>query len=147
MPEKNFKLEQVLKYRTEIEKVRIQELFSARHELDLAAERVRMVEELLAAATVDFRSRQEELTGIDDIRVYSRYFSRKREELITGKDEVERLAVAVEERLDILVEASKDKKTLELLKERKSEEFRTAVRKREQNFMDEIATQKKKTAE
>jgi flagellar FliJ protein len=47
------------------------------------------------------------------------------------------------DRREILLEAAKDKKVLESLKDRKVREFRQAMDQKEQTFMDEISVQKK----
>ncbi|OGR30923.1 MAG: flagellar export protein FliJ [Desulfuromonadales bacterium GWD2_54_10] len=91
----------------------------------------------------EFCSRHKELASIEDIRMYSDFFIRKREEIKDHKEQVEHLGRVVSDRREILMDAAKDKKVLESLKDKKAKEFRLAMEKKEQEFMDEIAIQKK----
>lgn len=143
MLQKHFKLEQVLKYRTEIERVRIQELFSARQNLEHATERLEFEERLLKELTAEFRNCQQELETIDDIQAYAHYFTRKRNDVIQGKEEVANLDIVMNECREVLLDAAKDKKVLQSLKEKKALEFRTVMGQKEQLFMDEISVQKR----
>lgn len=147
MLQKHFKLEQVLKYRTEIERVRIQDFFSAKSSLEHAADRLKAEESALKELVAEFRDRQQELETIDDLQLYAHFFSRKRNDVKRGKQEVADLTVVVDDSRQKLLDATKDKKALESLKEKKAQEFRTAMGQKEQLFMDEISVQKKRPVE
>ena len=147
MLQKHFKLEQVLKYRTEIERVRIQEFFSSRQNWECAADQLEAEEKLLKMLVAEFRDRQQEFETIDDLQLYARFFTRKKDDVKRGKQEVADLASVMDENREILLDATKDKKALELLKEKKAQEFRTAMGQKEQLFMDEISVQKKRPVE
>lgn len=138
-----FELEQVLKYRAEIERTRKQEFVVAKQNLEYASERLSRDEALLEGISKEFHTRQGELNSIEDIRMYSDFFVRKREEIKNQKEQVNLLGHVVSDRREILLDASKDKKVLESLKDKKAKEFRMAMDKKEQEFMDEIAIQKK----
>lgn len=143
MASKKFELEQVLKYRTEIERARKQEFAVAKQNLDHACERLSQEEAMLEGLSKEFCNRQVELDSIEDIRMYSDFFGRKRLEVKDQKEQVEQLGRVANDQRDILLDASKDKKVLESLKDKKAKEFRMAMDKKEQEFMDEIAIQKK----
>lgn len=147
MLQKHFKLEQVLKYRTEIERVRIQELFSARQDFEHATDRLQLQERLLKELAAEFRSCQQELETIDDIQAYCRYINRKQNDVVRGKEEVANLDCIMNQCRETLLDAAKDKKVLESLKEKKAHEFRTVMGQKEQLFMDEISVQKKTSVE
>ena len=77
------------------------------------------------------------------MRMYADFFTRKREEIKQHKDQIEILdKIAGEKRAD-LMEASKDKKVLESLKEKKAEAHKVEIATKERNFLDEISIQKK----
>ena len=143
MASKQFELEQVLKYRTEIERERKQEFAVAKQNLEHACELLSQEVDQLEGLSKEFCNRQGELDSIEDLRMYSDFFIRKRVEIKDHKEQVDHLGHVVSDRRETLLDASKDKKVLESLKDKKAKEFRMAMDKKEQEFMDEIAIQKK----
>lgn len=140
---KQFELEQVLRYRLDVERLRKQEFATAKQGFDHAHERLKREEAQAQSTSQEFTQRQAELVSIEDIRRYSDYFARKREEIKTQKKNVDYLGHVLSERRATLIDATKDKKVLESLKEKKINEHRLEMSKKEQAFMDEIAVQKK----
>lgn len=143
MAGKRFELEQVLKYRTEVERMRKQEFASAKREFEQASDQLSREEALVENLASEFCHRHGELESIEEMRRYADFFARKREEIKDRKERVEQLGGIVSERREILLDATKDKKVLESLKDKKTKEFRQAIDQKEQSFMDEIAVQKK----
>ena len=143
MAGKTFELEQVLNYRSEMEKLRKQEFAVAKRVLEQANQELEREEDLVELLTQEFQRCQQDIGCIDDMRMYSDFFTRKREEIKQQKVRIEDLdQIATEKRSD-LMEASKEKKVLESLKEKKAAEFRQDMAIRERNFLDEISIQKK----
>ena len=140
---KTFKLEQVLVFRREMEKLRKQEFASAQDELYQAHQELRHEEQLVEQLTRDFHQYQPKIACIDDIRMYADYFARKREDIRQQKEQIEVLDQIMDEKRADLMEASKDKKVLESLREKKAEEFRKEMATKERNFLDEISIRKK----
>lgn len=143
MTDKSFKLEQVLVYRGEIEKVCKQEFAAAKQGLEKAHDELLREEEYVNDLTHEFCNRQQELDCIDEMRMYSDFFARKREEIKSQKERVEQLDRVMNERREVLLDATKDKKVLESLKQKKFDEFRQEMKQKESNFLDEISIQKK----
>jgi len=143
MAGKIFELEQVLLYRREMEKLRKQELAAAKLVLEQASQELKREEELVEQLTQEFQRCQQGIECIDDMRMYSDFFARKREEVRQQKEQIERLGRIMNEKRSDLMEASKDKKVLESLKEKKTIEFRQEMATKERNFLDEISIQKK----
>ncbi len=143
MAGKIFELEQVLIYRREMEKLRKQEFSVAKEGLEQANEVLLREEELVDQLSHEFHCCQQGMDCIDDMRMYSDFFSRKREEIKQQKEQIEQLDQVMNEKKSDLMEASKDKKVLESLKEKKAAEFRLDMAIRERNFLDEISIQKK----
>lgn len=143
MAVRKFELEQVLGYRREMEKLRKQEFATSKQDLDQANDDLRREEEQVDVLSEEFRSRQKELGCIDEMKMYSDFFNRKREEIKNQKERVEQLDIIMNEKRGDLLEASKDKKVLESLKERKSREFRLEMELKERKFLDELSIQKK----
>lgn len=138
-----FELEQVLVYRREMEKLRKQEFAAAKQGLELANKELEREEELVKLLTDEFQSCQQEIGCIDDMRMYSDFFARKREQIKQQKERVNHLDGIMNEKRSDLMEASKEKKVLELLKEKKAEEHRQYMATKERDFLDEISIQKK----
>lgn len=140
---KQFELEQVLRYRLDVERLRKQEFASAKQGFENAHDRLKQEEALAQNISQEFFRRQNELDSIEDLRMYSDFFARKREEIKTQKKRVDHLGTVLNERRATLLDATKDKKVLESLKEKKAAEYKQDMDKKEQAFMDEISIQKK----
>jgi flagellar FliJ protein len=143
MAGKTFELEQVLMYRREMEKLRKQELAVAKQVLEKANQELRREEELVDLLSQEFQRCQQDLGCIDDMRMYTDFFSRKRGEIKQQKEQIETLDQVMNEKRSDLMEASKEKKVLESLKEKKKAELRMEMAAKERNFLDEISIQKK----
>lgn len=143
MAGKIFELEQVLVYRREMEKLRKQEFAAAKRGLEQANQELEREEELVGLLSQEFQRCQQEIVCIDDMRIYSDFFARKREEFKRQKEQIEHLDQITNEKRFDLMEASKEKKVLESLKEKKTTEFRQEMATKERNFLDEISIQKK----
>lgn len=143
MASTTFKLEQVLVYRREMEKLRKQEYAIAKQGLEKANKELEREEDLVDILTQEFQRCQQDIGCIDDLRMYSDFFTRKREEIKQQKEQIEHLDQITNEKRSDLMEASKEKKVLESLKEKKAVEFKQEIATKERNFLDEISIQKK----
>ena len=143
MPDNKFELEQVLKYRLEVERIKKQEFAEAKQGLEKAEERLLQEQERTLDLSRRFDDIHDTIKDIEEMRRYADFFTRKRREIVQQKERIEHLGLILNERREVLLEATKDKKVLESLKERKIQEFRLAMDQKEQLFMDEIAVQKK----
>jgi flagellar FliJ protein len=137
-----FKLEQVLNYRCEIEKMRKQEFASAKREFEHADDRLRREKEHVDNLSAEFCHRQGELESVQELRMYLDFFARKRADIKNQKEQLDQLDNIVNDRRAFLLDATKDKKVLESLKEKKAKEFKLMMDQKEQSFMDEISIQK-----
>jgi flagellar FliJ protein len=140
---KKFELEQVLSYRREIEKVRKLDFVSAKLELEHANDVLNQQESHVDELTKEFCTRQTELNSIEEMRRYADFFARKREDIKNQKERIDQLGSVMNDKRDNLVDATRDKKVLESLKEKKAQEFRLEMAQKERAFLDEISIQKK----
>lgn len=143
MASKQFELEQVLKYRLDVERMRKLEFVVAKQEHEQAHERLLQEEAHVQDLSQQFCQCQAELKSIEEMQRYADFFARKREDIKLQKEMIDRLGCIMNDRRDHLLDATKDKKVLESLKEKKQKEFRLAMEQKEQLFMDEISIQKK----
>jgi flagellar FliJ protein len=139
----NFELEQVLKYRLEVERLRKQEFATAKQSFEHAHDELKQEETLTEDLSQEFSHRHSDLENIDEMRMYADFFARKREEIKNRRVQVEQLGQVMNERRENLLDATKDKKVLESLKEKRTQEFKQAMDQKEQAFIDEISIQKK----
>ncbi len=143
MAGKKFELEQVLGYRREMEKVRKQEFVSARLELEYAGDVLEQHRNQVDDLSKDFSQRQTAIDNIEEMRRYTDFFARKREDIKNQLEHIDRLDVVMNDRREDLLTATKEKKVLESLKEKKVREFRQEMAHKERAFLDEISIQKK----
>jgi len=140
---KKFELEQVLNYRKEIEKVRKLDFVSAKLELEHANDVLNQHESHVDELTKEFCTRQKELNNVEEMRRYADFFARKREDIKNQKERIDQLGNVMSDRRDDLLDATRDKKVLESLKEKKAREFKLEMAQKERAFLDEISIQKK----
>ena len=136
-----FRLEQVLKFRKEVEKMHQLELAAARQQADSARERLQSEKGALQVLEQEFSQRQ--LAGIEakDLQLYGDFTMRKTQEIQMIRDSLPVLEKAVQERRDALLVAAKEKKALEIFKEKKMRDLRMEQLNRERAFLDEVAIQ------
>jgi len=140
---KGFKLQQVLNFRKEVEKVRSLELAEIKRELDSATRRLEQEEQRAEMVAEELVHRQ--ISGIDasEMLMYSNFFHRKKKEIKQHREVVDSLDMKVVESRDILLEATRDKKVLESFKEKKVAADMKELSIKERDFIDEISVQKK----
>jgi len=136
-----FRLEQVLKFRKEVEKMHQLELAAARQQHDSAQEKLKSEKGALLTLEQQFSQRQ--LEGIDakDLQLYGDFTMRKTQEIQALRDTLPVLEKVVQERHDALLVAAKEKKALEIFKEKKMRDLRMEQMNRERAFLDEVAIQ------
>ena len=143
MAQKEFKLEQVLSYRREIEKKCTRDFSLAREEYESAC--TQLDEEISSTNRLDedFQRQQREGITAVELQLYSDFFQRKSLDIRLHRLETENLNCIMAEKREILVEAAKEKKGLEILKEKKALEHRRELAEKERLFMEEIALRNK----
>ena len=140
---KTFEMQQVLNYRVELEKMRKQEFAAARQDLDAASDLLEQEKNEAAKLAEEFSGRQQQIDSIFEMRLYADFFARKRDEIKEQQRRVASLDQVLEGRREELVQATKEKKVMERLKEKQKEAFLKEQAYKESLLLDEIATQKK----
>lgn len=136
-----FRLEQVLKFRKEVEKMHQLELAAARQQHESARDRLKSEQAALKALEQQFS--QQQLDGIEakDLQLYGDFSRRKSQEIQELGESLSGLERAVQEKREALLTAAKEKKALEVFKEKKMRDLRMEQLCRERAFLDEIAIQ------
>jgi len=134
-----FRLERVLNFRREAEKLRRIEFVEAKREYETAENRLRREEEEIDQLSLEFMDRQ--LAGINalELQLYADYFRRKKQEITQQRDEVCVLDRAMLEKQETLREAATEKKIMEELKKKQQREHERVVAEKERAFLDEVA--------
>ena len=140
---KQFDLHQVLSYRTDVEKVRRQEFAVAKRDLEDACDQLAQEQDELKALNKEFSELHGQFESIVDLQMYNDFFTRKKEEIKQQQGRVDELGQLMDERREQMVLATKDKKVLEALKEKKDLAFKQEQQQKERDFLDEISVQKK----
>lgn len=140
---KRFEMQQVLGYRTEIEKISKLEFAAAKHCLDAACDLLEQEKSETNQLADEFCKRQQQIDSIFEMQLYADFFARKREEMKEQQRRVDALDQVLEDRRTELLQATKEKKVMERLKEKQEEAFRREIARKESLLLDEIATQKK----
>lgn len=140
---KKFEMQQVLNYRVELEKMKKQEFAAARQDLDAASDLLEQEKNEAAKLAEEFSGRQQQIDSIFEMRLYADFFARKRDEIKEQQRRVQSLDRVLEDRRGELVQATKEKKVMEQLKEKQKEAFQKEQAHKEGLLLDEIATQKK----
>jgi flagellar FliJ protein len=123
--------------------VRKLDFVSAKLELEHANEVLNQQESHVDKLTKEFSTRQTELNSIEEMRRYVDFFARKREDIKNQKERIDQLGSIMSDKRDDLLDATRDKKVLESLKEKKAREFKLEMAQKERTFLDEISIQKK----
>ena len=136
-----FRLEQVLKYRKEIEKMQQLELAAARQQQENAQAKLSSEKAAMDALAREFSQRQLEGIEAKDLQMYGRFNTRKTREIQEIKESLPGLEKVVQEKREALLVAAKEKKALEIFKEKKMRDLRMDQLSKERAFLDELAIQ------
>ena len=119
------------------------ELAAARQQHDSAQERLKSERGAMQALEQEFSQRSMEGIDAKDLQLYGDFTLRKTQEIHAIRDSLPVLEKVVQERRDALLVAAKEKKALEIFKEKKLRDLRMQQLNRERAFLDEISIQSK----
>ncbi len=143
MAKMGFRLEQVLSYRTEMEKVRTLELVTARQEFEGACERIKQEELNVDNLNSECLDRQREGISVMDLQLYADFFQRKSADIKLQRLEADNLNVRMADKQTILLQAALEKKVLATLKDKKVLAHKRELGEKERIFLEELSLQKK----
>ena len=143
MKKKGFRLEQVLNYRKEVEKVRKQEFVQAKQELEDANDRLKSEEERIDSLNSEFMGRQQSGMTASELQIYSSFLRRKCVDIKNQRTNVGLLNHELSRKRETLMDASKGKKMLETLKKKSSLAFRKELADKEKEIIEEISVRGK----
>lgn len=137
-----FRLEPVLRYRQTQEESLKKELsqltfLAAKEQAHLAH-----IERSLHNQFVEWRAAQRAQLNMELLNFLERHCERLRRERAAQQERVHRVQQAVERKRQEVVKAAQEREVLERLRERQRMEFLAEFWRREQNGLDEVATQR-----
>jgi flagellar FliJ protein len=143
MHKKAFRLDQVLNYRKEMEKVRKLEFAEAKEELENASSRLKSEEEAVERLDSEFIGRQQEgITGLE-LQMYSFFFRKKSTDIKNQRTNVGLLDHEATRKHETLMDASKKKRMLESLEKKSSLARQREIAEKEKALMEEIVLRAK----
>jgi len=135
-----FKLDRVLNYRVALEEEKKRHLADAQRAVVTQEEHIRIIESEIGRQMSELRARSLASVDVGDLVVRRRYVSYLRSALSSAYEALELLKGQLEARREELVAASKDRKVLERVRERRFGEYLYEQDREEQKFIDEIGT-------
>ena len=144
----DFPYEKLLDHRRTLEEIARKEYMLAKGKVDDAeADLRKMYDEVTAS-----RQRAADLAqqggaqGASLVQVHE-FIEGQKVRILRQREKIQQLMVEAEAKKEFLVEAAKETKTLEKLKERRYKEFKLQVKKKELKEIDEIVTTRYKREE
>jgi flagellar FliJ protein len=136
-----FRLESVLNYRRTIEENLLKELSELRRQLSLEEDRLKMMIFEKDSHINDLGSLQKGgvTLQIEDIKLYFSYLNGVELKIKNQGDIIKRCQERVDKKLIEVIDAMKNRKILEVIKERGYREYTREINLKEQRLLDEIA--------
>ncbi len=137
-----FRLEKLLKIKKQEEKQLQGEFFNLKNEL---YEIERKIEKKKKEIDNSFLLlKKEKRSGVDFIEKWQRYISLLKSEKRKLENQKNQKNTEVQEKMNELLEKIKERKSVEILREKKFQAYLKELNKEEQNFIDEINTSRYK---
>ncbi|MCD6262066.1 MAG: flagellar export protein FliJ [Deltaproteobacteria bacterium] len=137
-----FKLQPVLDQREFVEENLKKELASCKALLKEENAKLNGYKASKARLMVELGHRKKKKATISEILLYVGFIEQVSRDIEKQKIRVSQVKSLFDEKLASLVEAMKDKKSIEKLKEKEMTSYKLKSLKKEQNFLDEVAIQR-----
>jgi flagellar protein FliJ len=133
-----FRLETLLQHRHNIEERERTKFSTLRYELLVELDRVRMLRTKQAQILAELALKKSGVWDFAEIEWHCRFLDRLSQEIECLAKKIAELEGKLEMQKQVMVEAMRDKKTIENLKEKSRKEFLTSVERIEQKSTDEL---------
>lgn len=136
-----FRLQKVMEVKEDFEKKRMAELADAKKLLRIERDKLEDLKNKTAACQDRIKEKHKKKNvNPTEMELYYRYLDKLRHQIEIQFRRVCEASDEMERRRQVLLCASKERKVLEKLRERKYSAFREEMTKKEQDFIDELAT-------
>lgn len=137
-----FRFQSILDVKTRLEDLKKAKFGEANEELRIQTEKMSVLVKEQKLQYAAMKEKNEKGITPQDFIVYNNYMQRLKQAIEIQKKVIEKAKLAVEAARKELVEASKERKKFETLKEKKLEEYWEEYYKKEQLALDEIVSYK-----
>jgi len=134
-----YRLETLLKVKEHIEKEKQKEHASAVNRVNHQENQLKDIDNAKTTTFEKQRSRMKSPIVVAEMLVCSRYLNKLKRENMAGKELLKALKKKSEEKREKLIEASRDKKIYEKLKEKQQDKYNEMIKMLETKDNDEIA--------
>ncbi len=134
-----FKLEPLLEYRKRLEDIVNKEFHEATMRLDEEERKLLDLKETYNRYSEEIDRLKEEGTTGDEINLHYSYLSHVKDYIKEQENIIRRFKEELEDKRKRLIEATRNRKVVEIMKERSLKSYMTIARRLEQKQMDEIA--------
>lgn len=128
-----FKMDKVLEYRENVEKVKVEDFAKITHKLRREEEHLKDLQETLEEKK---KVKQQDLYGM---KMGFLYREKLKAEVDRQVSKVQEISVKAEAAQHVLIEARKDRKIMEMLKEKDREKYRLDLLNTEQKELDDLS--------
>lgn len=139
MPSYKFKLQRVLEYRERREELLQQELAALMMALLKEQDELNRLISSYRKNENELKVKREKKIDLKEIDIYRKFLERMKEKIISQRNRVVHLSNLVSNKREELIEASKEKKVLERLKEKDFGKYLLNLDRKERAFLDELA--------
>lgn len=133
----NFRLQTVLKYRKQLEERLMLEFADKKRNLNCEKETLKKLKRWRAGLISRLKKMGESKLSAADISIYLSYISYMKDEENHSEEIIRQIGKELEEKRIKLVNASRKRKILEIIKEKKLKEYRLSLTVKEQKELDE----------
>jgi len=127
-----YKMDKVLDYRSTVEKHKVEDYARINQKLDQEKEHLVNLEE-------EFNQKKKEITtDVNSMKMSFLYKEKLKTELTHQKKKVDEIIHKANDAREVLIEARKDRKIMEILKEKDKEKFHHEMLTREQKELDDF---------
>ncbi len=141
MPVFHFRLEALLQHRIRQEDLAKERLREAQMEMDLQRRKLSYLQQKEQQAKRDLSEQKRSATRISDIQLSYTLLQQLGQQLMQNQAILQQSYLKVEERRHAVLEAMKQRKIIENLKERRQQEWEYQAESLEWSLFDELATQ------
>lgn len=133
-----FRLQKVLDYKQQVEDTKKQELFRLMKIFYEEEKILHGFHELLLKKLSEFEEKQQGVLDVLELLFYSGFIARLNDDIDRQREKLKQLAKQIEQKREEVISASKERRIMEKLREKKYGEFMKEESRREQKFLDEI---------
>ena len=135
-----FGLEKLLSYKNQILESEMQKLSAILAQIAEKEAQIATLKQNMKQAGEELDAKLKETVSPEECQRYQHYIDRLRDEIKIAESELEALERTREAQIDVIAEAKKESRSLELLKENQLAEYNEAQRKETEREIEEFIT-------